>query len=196
MKKIVVFASGSGTNFQAVINAVGEGKVHAEIAGLVAGKKGIAAIDRAKKNDIPVYTLTDSDRASAGRYLITLRSVLGKWKPDLIVLAGYLRKIPPEIIDEYPGRIINIHPSLLPKYGGRGFYGIKVHEAVIANHEKESGCSVHLVTREYDEGPVIGQVKVPVYPSDDAKQLQKRILTHEHRLLPEVIEQMLKSKIK
>lgn len=196
MKNIVVFASGSGTNFQAVINAVEKGSILAEITGLVAGKHGIKAIDRAKRHHIPVYILSENDRKSSKNYLAALKSILDQCKPDLIILAGYLRKIPPEIIDAFPGKIINIHPSLLPKYGGKGFYGLKVHEAVIANHEPESGCSVHIVTHEYDKGPVIGQIRVPVYPSDDAGSLQKRILKQEHRLLIEVIQQLLNSKTK
>lgn len=191
MKKIAVFASGSGTNFQAVIDAIKKGQIRAEISGLLASKDGIEAIIRAKKSSIPVYILTDEERFIPHKYLETLNAILDKWDPDLIVLAGYLKKIPPEIIGKYENKIINIHPSLLPKYGGKGYYGLKVHEAVIENHETESGCSVHIVTTEYDQGPVLDRIIVPVYPGDTPEVLQKRVLTQEHLLLPRVIKQIL-----
>ncbi len=119
---------------------------------------------------------------------------LEEWKPDLIVLAGYMKKIPDIIIKKYANRIINIHPSLLPKYGGKGYFGMNVHKAVIENGEKESGCTVHVVTNEYDSGPVLEQTRVPVFPDDTPEALQKRILVQEHLLLPKVIRQILTSK--
>ncbi len=193
MKKIVIFASGSGTNFQAVIDAVARQSLHACVSGLVTDNPQAGAIERAKKSNIPVKVLRAGDYPGYEAYTEALIALLDEWEPDLIVLAGYLKKIPVEVIRRYPNRIINIHPSLLPKYGGRGFYGIKVHQAVIAAAEKESGCSVHLVTEHYDEGPVLAQTRVNVSPDDTPESLQRKILEQEHQLLPRVIHHLLTS---
>jgi len=187
---IVVFASGSGTNFQALIDAVESGQINGRIAGLITNKKGIQAIERAQTHSIDHKYLTPSDFSSHLKYVEALLSQLKKWDTQLIVLAGYMIKIPVEIIDEYKNRIVNIHPSLLPKYGGKGFYGMKVHRAVIDNKETTSGCTVHIVTEEYDQGPILGQRKVPVKKSDDAETLAKRILKEEHKLFPKIIAKL------
>ena len=194
MKNIVVFASGSGTNFQAIIDAVDQKSIRAEIAGLITNNPDAISIDRARKNGIPVRILRSQDYDDFQVYTSDLLNQLDEWKPDLIVLAGYLKKIPVEVIRRFENRIINIHPALLPKYGGKGFYGIKVHRAVIAAGEKESGCTVHIVTEEYDKGPILGQVKVPVEEDDSPETLQQRILIQEHRLLPQVINKLLTQK--
>ena len=190
MINIVVFASGSGTNFQALIDAVESGQINGRIAGLITNKKGIQAIERAQTHSIDHKYLTPSDFSSHRKYVEALLSQLKKWDTQLIVLAGYMIKIPVEIIDEYKNRIVNIHPSLLPKYGGKGFYGMKVHRAVIDNKETTSGCTVHIVTEEYDQGPILGQRKVPVKKSDDAETLAKRILKEEHKLFPKIIAKL------
>lgn len=182
-----MFASGSGTNFQAIIDAVNNGQVNGHIQGLITNKKGIQAIDRAQKNNIEHRHLSPDDFSSDQEYVDTLLGQLQDWNTDLIALAGYMIKIPTQVIESYQNRILNIHPSLLPKYGGKGFYGMNVHRAVIENREKESGCTVHIVTEEYDKGPILGQRKVPVKKSDDPKTLAKRILKEEHKLFPEVI---------
>lgn len=193
MKNIVVFASGSGTNFQSLIDASLHGKINASIAGLVSNKHGIGAIDRAEKNQIPVRVIDPADFTNEEQYSKELIHQLTEWNTDLIVLAGYLKKIPLSLIKAFPDRILNIHPSLLPKFGGKGFYGINVHQAVIKAAEQESGCSVHIVTEAFDEGPVIAQTKVPVYKKDTPEQLAKRILKEEHRLYPKAIQIHLKT---
>jgi formyltetrahydrofolate-dependent phosphoribosylglycinamide formyltransferase len=189
---IVVFASGSGTNFQAIINAVENDQINGRIRGLITNKSGIKAIERAQNHDIEVQVLSPSKFSDKKTYVKKMLDQLELWETDLIVLAGYMIKIPTEIIDHYRERIINIHPSLLPKYGGKGFYGIRVHQAVIDNNESESGCTVHLVTEKYDDGPILAQRKVPVKESDDASTLAKRILEQEHKLFPKVIAKMAK----
>ncbi|HKI45567.1 MAG TPA: phosphoribosylglycinamide formyltransferase [Balneolales bacterium] len=194
MKKIVVFASGSGTNFQAIIDTVVQKSIHAEITGLITDNPDAAAIKRAQKNGIPFRVLRSADYNDYQAYIFGLLNQLNEWKPDLIVLAGYLKKIPVEVIRLYENRIINIHPALLPKYGGKGFYGMNVHRAVIAAGEKESGCTVHIVTEEYDKGPILAQMKVPVKKDDRPETLQQRILKQEHRLLPQVINKLLTQK--
>lgn len=188
MKKLVIFASGSGTNMQAIIDEVEEKRIDAKIAGLIANKPGIKAIERAKKYDIPVCVITDSDPVS---YTSKLENKLAEWEPDLIVLAGFLKKIPDSVIKVYKNKIINIHPALLPKFGGKGFYGLNVHKAVIESGDKVTGCTVHYVNEEYDKGPVISQKKVEVLPDDTPEVLAKRVLKAEHELLPSVIRKLI-----
>ncbi len=194
MKKVVVFASGSGTDFQSIIDAIALKSVHAKIAGLISNNPDAGALERARKNEIPARILRPTDYPDSNIYASYLMDQLDEWSPDLIVLAGYLKKIPVEVIRRYEHRIINIHPALLPKYGGKGFYGIKVHRAVIAAGENESGCTVHVVTEEYDQGPILAQAKVHVYKDDTPEILQQRILKEEHRLLPQVINNLLTKK--
>lgn len=191
MNHLVFFASGSGTNFQSVIDAIQSGEIDADIRGLIVNKSGTGAAERARKNGIPVEQINPASFDDTKQYEETLLKVLERWQPDLIVLAGYLLKIPSAVLEAYPEQIINIHPSLLPKYGGKGFYGLKVHEAVIEGGETETGCSVHVVTEKYDQGPVLGQRKVSVRPTDTPERLAKRVLKHEHELLPEVIKNYL-----
>ena len=187
---IVVFASGSGTNFQSIIDAAEDGRISGQIRGLITNKNGIQAIERAQTHDIPQQTLSPHDFSEKSEYVATLLEQLEDWDTDLIALAGYMIKIPAEIIQQYEGRIVNIHPSLLPKFGGKGFYGMNVHQAVIENEETESGCTVHLVTEEYDDGPILAQTKVPVKKSDNASELAERVLNEEHKLFPSVIAKL------
>ncbi len=191
MHKLVVLASGSGSNFQAIIDAIHRGDIDAQIVGLITNKYEIGAIKKAEKNSIPVKVISPSEPEYFKQNLL---NALLEWNPDLIVLAGFLKKIPDQVIDAFSGRIINIHPSLLPKYGGKGFYGKRVHQAVINAKETESGCTVHLVNEKYDAGAIIEQVIVPVLPTDDADTLSKRILEEEHKLLPKIINKILTDK--
>lgn len=193
MKNIVVFASGSGTNFQSIIDAVDRGDINAKITGLITDKKNIGALHRAEKHGIPSETITPKDLSNEQDFADALLSQLHTWKADLITLAGYLKKIPSSVIKEYENRILNIHPSLLPKYGGKGFYGLNVHKAVIESSDFESGCSVHIVTPGFDEGPVIAQKKVPVRKDDTPDLLAKRILKEEHQLYPKAIQNHLRN---
>jgi len=188
VKKLVIFASGSGTNLQAIIDEIEAGEIPAKIAGLIVNKHGIKAIERAKKVDIPVSVITEKD---SELFELKLQRELSKWAPDLIILAGFLKKIPDSIIKEYKNKIINIHPALLPKFGGKGFYGINVHKAVLKSGVKQTGCTVHYVNEEYDKGPIIAQAKVPVYSSDTPEILAKRVLKKEHELLPKVIKKLI-----
>lgn len=173
---------------QAVIDQVEAKEIHAEIAGLIVNKPGIKSIERAEKFNIPVSVITDTDEDS---FTKKLQKQLGEWNPDLIVLAGFLKKIPDFIIQQYKGKIINIHPALLPKFGGKGYYGLNVHKAVLESGEKESGCTVHFVNKKYDKGPIINQKKVPVHTTDTPEVLAKRVLKAEHKLLPAVIKKLI-----
>lgn len=191
MKHIVVFASGSGTNFKALIDAVESGQIKARIRGLITNKDNIQALDRARKHGIETAVLTPSAYNSESKYIEALETTLAEWETDLIVLAGYMIKIPATIIEKYRGRILNIHPSLLPKYGGKGFFGIRVHRAVLENNEAETGCTVHLVNEEYDQGPILAQKKVAVKENDTPELLAQRVLEQEHQLLPRVVAQLI-----
>jgi len=184
---LVFFASGSGTNFQSVIDAIEAGRLDARISGLISNTTGAGAIDRAKRHNIPTHVIDTNDPASEKELL----GLLASYDPSLNILAGYLKKIPDSVIQRYSGRIINIHPSLLPKYGGKGYYGMNVHRAVIENREKVSGCTVHFVDEIYDNGQVIEQVEVPVEQNDTPESLAKKILSREHELLPKTIQKLL-----
>lgn len=192
MTNIVVFASGTGTNFQAIIDAIEDGLItDARITGLIAGKSGIKAIDRAKNHNIPTQVVRKDRFGGEDEFAEKLLELLNQLDANLLVLAGYLQKIPSRVIRHYKGNIINIHPSLLPAYGGKGYYGKKVHQAVLANGESESGCTVHHVTDKYDDGPIIGQRKVQVREDDTPETLAERISAKEHELLPAVIQELI-----
>lgn len=190
-KNIVVFASGSGSNFQAIIDAVEANNIDADITGLITSKTNIPAIDRALNAGIPFRAILPSQYSDSTAFGLAILDVLEEWKPDLIVLAGYMIKVPNNVTHRYRGRIINIHPALLPKYGGKGYYGERVHRAVLEAGEQESGCTVHYVDENYDRGPIIAQKKVPVLPGDTPQTLAERVLNEEHQLLPQVIQQLL-----
>ena len=185
MFNIAVMVSGSGSNLQTVIDKANEGKIKGRVALVISDKKDAYALKRAKDNYIPSYYIkNDIEKTLA---------TLEEHKIDLIVLAGYLSILPPEIIEKYHGRIINIHPSLIPKYCGKGFYGAFVHQAVIAAGEKESGATVHFVDKGIDTGSVILQEKVTVNADDTAQTLQKKVLEIEHKILPKAINLVLES---
>ncbi len=192
MKNIVVFASGSGSNFQSIIDSISSGFLEANITGLITDRDNIKSLDRARYHNIPYRILNPKEFENEGAFEVELLAQLKEFDANIIVLAGYLKKIPDSIIEAFRDRILNIHPSLLPKYGGKGFYGIKVHNAVIENGETESGCTVHLVNEVYDDGPILGQIEVPVLESDTPSLLAQRILAEEHKLYPKVISEYLK----
>lgn len=191
LKKIAVFASGSGSNFQAIIDAATQGNLPAQLCGLVASRESIGALQRAAQHNIPSAIISRKHFTNESDFAQALLMQLELWGADIIVLAGYLTKIPPQVIAKYRGRILNIHPSLLPKYGGQGFFGRHVHEAVIANQESISGCTVHIVDEEFDRGPILAQAEVPVYPDDTPELLAARILKEEHRIYPKTITEFL-----
>ena len=185
MFNIAVMVSGSGSNLQTIIDKANEGVIKGRVALVISDKKDAYALIRAKDNYIPNYYI----KKDIKKTLATLE----EHKIDLIVLAGYLSILPPEIIEKYHGRIINIHPSLIPKYCGKGFYGAFVHEAVVAAGEKESGATVHFVDKGIDTGSVILQEKVTVNADDTAQTLQKKVLEIEHKILPKAINLVLES---
>lgn len=177
---IAVLASGSGTNLQALLDACRD--VSAAHVSLVASDRpGSKALDRARAAGVAAHVLPDPSDADA--LLVLLR----RYDIALVVLAGYLKLIPAEVVNAYWGRMINLHPALLPAFGGPGMYGKRVHEAVLASGATVSGATVHLVSAEYDRGPVVAQWPVPVASDDTPESLADRVQAVEHQLLPAVV---------
>ena len=186
MKQIAIFASGSGSNAQNISEYFAD-KDDANIALILTNSKEAYVIHRAKQLNIPVVVFNRNDFYQTENVLDKLKS----FQIDLVVLAGFLWLIPNNLIKAYPDRIINIHPALLPKYGGKGMYGMKVHEAVKAARETESGISIHFVNEKYDEGKIIFQAKVKIEETDNAKSIAEKIHALEYKHFPLVIEKLL-----
>ncbi|MEM0140302.1 MAG: phosphoribosylglycinamide formyltransferase [Ferroplasma sp.] len=177
MKKIVVMASGNGTNFQAIIDSIDNGEIYgAQITQLICNNKRANAIERAKANNIKSVLVDKNDKD----YNSIIMALLSAEEPDLIVLDGYMKILPDYIIDRFPFKIINLHPSLLPAFGGKGFYGKKVHEAVINSGARFSGCTVHFATVKVDNGPIIEQRIVAVEDNDTPESLEEKVHEQEH----------------
>lgn len=188
MFNIVVFASGNGTTLQSIIDAIKENKLEANISLVVSNNPNAFALERAKKSNIETYVIKEKDPK---RMDIELDDVLSKFDINLIVLAGYLKLIGKRLLSKYT--IINTHPALLPKYGGKGMYGMNVHRAVIEAKEEYSGVTLHYVNSEYDRGPTIIQTKVKVMPNDTPETLAERVQTAEKIQLIEALKSIIKS---
>ena len=192
MKKIAVLVSGLGTNLQTIIDAIKNGRLNnVDIAAVISNKKDAFALERAKNAGIETVFLNPKDFTSNTDYDKKLIEVISNYKVDLIVLAGYMKILTDNFVNAFKNKIINIHPALLPDFGGKGMYGKNVHEAVLKSGVKESGCTVHFVTTEVDAGPIIVQRKVSVIPGDTVESLSKRILVEEHKLLIKAINKVL-----
>ncbi|RZJ50670.1 MAG: phosphoribosylglycinamide formyltransferase [Flavobacterium sp.] len=189
MKKIVVFASGSGTNAENIIKHFEKTNV-ARVVSVFTNNASAKVIDRAKNYQIPVEIFAKND--------LLERNVLQKIQkidPDMIVLAGFLLKFPDNIIEQYPNKIINIHPALLPNYGGKGMYGMHIHRAIVNNKEKETGISIHYVNEHYDEGGIIFQKNVALKDDDTPETVAEKIHELEQKYFPEIIEKLLEGKL-
>jgi formyltetrahydrofolate-dependent phosphoribosylglycinamide formyltransferase len=178
--RIAVALSGRGSNLEALLDALEPG-ARAQVALVVSDRAEAVGLDRARDRGIPAQVL--SQPADGDEWL----RLLWRFQIDLVVLAGYVKLVPAAVIATYRGRIINIHPALLPAFGGKGMYGLRVHQAVLASGTPESGATVHLVDEVYDHGAVLAQARVPVLPGDTPDTLAERVLTVEHRLLPAAV---------
>ena len=187
MKKIVVFASGSGTNAENIILHFNEKKSGTVVA-VLSNNPNAKVLDRAKKLNVPTVVFS-KEELSTDEVLQKLIS----FQPDLIVLAGFLLKFPQKIIAAYPDKIINIHPALLPKYGGKGMYGMNVHRAILDNKDAETGISIHFVNEHYDEGNIIFQEKVSITDCITPEEIAEKVHELEHKYFPEVIEKLINS---
>lgn len=193
--KIAVFVSGNGSNMKVIHKNCKENIIKADISVLVSDKPECNAVSYAKENSIPVIEYP-SKNISKNILIEKLIGIGNETKSDYIVLAGYMKLVPKEIVRIYDRRIINIHPSLLPKYGGKGYYGDRVHKIVIANGDRLSGVTVHFVNDDYDKGNVIAQEEVIVYMTDTYKELSRRIQETEHKLYSNVISALVDNRIK
>lgn len=191
MDHIAIFASGSGTNAENLIQYFNKKSVLARIVLVLTNNKSAGVINRCKRLSVPVFVLKNINFENADALINLLKKNQVKW----IILAGFLRKINPVLIKEFPNRIINIHPALLPKYGGKGMYGHFVHEAVIEAKEKESGITIHVVNENYDEGKQLFQAKCVIDESETASTLAAKIHSLEQTHFPVIVEQLLQKEV-
>ena len=198
MLNVVVLVSGGGTNLQAIIDAVENGTItNTKIAGVISNNKNAYALERAKKHGIANCCISPKDYANRATFNQKFLEKMDELNPDLIVLAGLLVVIPPEMIAKYRNRIINIHPSLIPSFCGTGYYGLKVHEAALARGVKVVGATVHFVDEGTDTGPIILQKAVEVEEGDTPEVLQRRVMEQaEWKILPKAIDLIANGKVK
>jgi len=195
MKKIAIFASGGGSNFQAIYEKILSGDIPAEISIVVSNNPNCGAINLAEKNVLPTFIVNKARYPDPVVQNMMLKQNLLKADVDLICLAGYMKMIPNNIVAHFANCILNIHPALLPNFGGKGFYGMKVHEAVIQSNTAESGATVHFVDAKYDNGPIVLQEKVIIATDDTANLLAEKVLAVEHRIYPEVVKAFCENRI-
>lgn len=184
MKKIIIFASGSGTNAENIMNYFNNSK-EVEVTYVVTNNAEAYVIERAKKFDVPAKILEKGELRSE-----EFRIFLNK-NADFIVLAGFLMKVPDQIVADFPSKMVNIHPALLPKYGGKGMYGMHVHKAVVENKEKISGITIHYVNEHYDEGAIIFQQSIEVSPQDEPEDVANKIHDLEQAYFPGIIDELI-----
>lgn len=179
MKAIVVLISGNGSNLQAIIDGCAKGLIPGKITGVIANKAKAYGLERARMAGIATQVVSHKDYADRQQYDIALKAVIESFGAELIVLAGFMRILTPEFVKHFSGKLLNIHPSLLPKY-----QGLDTHQRAIDAGDTEHGCSVHFVTEQLDGGPVILQAKVPIFPGDDASTVAERVHEQEHLIYP------------
>ncbi len=198
MMKIAVLVSGGGTNLQAIIDAVREGKItDTEICLVLSNNKNAYALERAEKAGIPALSISPKEYDSRDKFNDAMLEAVRSSEAELVVLAGFLCVIPPKMVEAYPNRIINIHPSLIPSFCGTGYYGLKVHEAALERGVRVSGATVHFVDAGTDTGPIILQKAVEVLDGDTPKDLQLRIMEQaEWKILPEAIQLIVHGRVK
>jgi formyltetrahydrofolate-dependent phosphoribosylglycinamide formyltransferase len=190
--QVAVFLSGGGSGLQSLIDATKAGILNARIVLVVSSKRKAYGLERAANEGIETFVFKTKKYASSEEAADDLFGRLKERRVDYIALAGYLKLLPENIVKAYAGRITNIHPALLPKYGGEGMWGHHVHEAVLAAGDKESGCTVHLVDEIYDHGSILEQTRVPVLEGDTPDSLAARILVEEHKLYPRVLQKLIR----
>jgi phosphoribosylglycinamide formyltransferase-1 len=192
MLRISVLVSGGGTNLQAVIDGIEDGSIRdAKVVRVISGNPNGYALERARKHSIKAIVVGKADYPDPGERTKAIIAALDEAETDLVILAGYMNILEPSLIEAYRGKIINIHPSLIPRFCGEGFFGKRVHEAVLAAGEKESGATVHYVDEGVDTGPVIIQETVPVIAGDTAETLAARVLETEHKILRKAVMKVI-----
>jgi phosphoribosylglycinamide formyltransferase-1 len=193
---IAIFASGRGSNFQAILSAIDTGLLSARVTVLISNRSDAAALDIARARKIQTSYLSQKMFPSEEALVEAMLNVLSQQRVELLVLAGYMKKIPLQVVRRYRNRIVNIHPALLPSFGGAGMYGHFVHEAVIASGMKVSGATVHLVDEEYDRGPIVMQKTVEIIQEDTPDLLAAKVLKIEHEIYPLALKAFAEGKVK
>jgi len=189
-------ASHGGSNMQAIIDACKNGTLNAVPVCIVSNNSNSGAMERAQKENIPNYHISSVQFSNQDEIDTAIIEVFDKHGVNIVILAGYMKKIGTKLISHYKGRILNIHPALLPKYGGKGMYGNFVHSAVLKSGDKYSGPTVHIVDEHYDNGRILAQKQVPVYPDDTIESLSERVLEQEHIIFPETLQKIAIGEIK
>jgi phosphoribosylglycinamide formyltransferase-1 len=193
--KLGFLASHGGSNMQSIIDECKLGKVNATPACVISNNSSSMALQRAEKESIPAYHISSTKYPTQDELDDAIIAAFKDHGVNIIILAGYMKYLSPKVIKAFDGKVLNIHPALLPKYGGKGMYGKRVHEAVLADKETYSGPTVHLVDEHYDHGRILGQSKVPVLPQDTVDTLAARVLEQEHILYPDVIRRIASGEI-
>ena len=190
-----MLASHGGTNLQAIIDSCRSGAIDGEVRVVISNNSRSLALERARRANIPACHLSGSAHPDPDRLDEAIAETLQRHGVQLVALAGYMKMLGPRTLDAYRNRILNVHPALLPKFGGRGMYGERVHEAVLASGDSVTGVTVHLVDEEYDHGPIVTQTQVPVLPGDTPDTLAARVLEQEHVLYPSTIQRIAAGEI-
>lgn len=193
---IAVFASGRGSNFDALLNAIERGDLPARVALLMSNKAEAGALEIARSRNIPAFYISQQQFPSEDDYVTKLLELLGEERVELIALAGYLKRIPSRVIERFRNRILNVHPALLPSFGGAGMYGMHVHEAVVHSGAKVSGATVHVVDEEYDRGPIVMQKAVEVADDDTPASLAAKVLRVEHEIYPLALKAFAEGRVR
>ena len=193
--KLGILASNYGSNLQAIIDACDSGNIEGEVSVVISNNSDSMALKRTNDKNIPSFHVSNHTHPDIFLQDTAIKKILSDHKVTLVILAGYMKKLGPLVLKHFKGRVINIHPSLLPKYGGKGMYGIFVHQEVIKSKEKITGISIHIVEGEYDSGPIIAQIKVPISIDETAESLSKKISNIEHKFYVKTIQQIIKGGI-
>lgn len=193
--RIAFLASHNGSNMRAIVAACRDGSLMAEPAVLISNNGDSGAVMWARENGVPAVHISAAKLGSPDAVDPVIAKTLGEHRADLIVLAGYMRKLGPNTLDAFRNRILNVHPALLPKFGGQGMYGRFVHEAVLKSGERVTGATIHIVDGEYDHGPIVAQAEVPVMPGDTPDSLAARVQAKERQLFPETLRSIVAKRI-
>ncbi len=195
MLRLAVFASGRGSNLESIARAISHGDLDAEIALVLSNNSASGALHFAREHGIPAIHLSTKTNPDPRDFVSRMKSELKHHGADFIALAGYMKKVPSEIVNTYPNRITNIHPALLPAFGGKGMYGMNVHKAVLESGARVTGVTVHIVTNDYDVGPIVAQECIAVRDDDTPESLALRVLEIEHRLYPRALQLFAQDRI-
>lgn len=193
--KLGFLASHGGSNMQAIIDNINSGRLKSKACCVISNNSSSMALERARKENIPAYHISGKTHQGEGEESRAIIEALQENDVNTVILAGYMKKLSFEVIEAFKGRVLNIHPALLPKYGGKGMYGMFVHQAVINAKEKESGASIHIVDSKFDHGRVLAQMKVPVLDDDTPEDLASRILKIEHLLYTDTLIKITQGEI-